>query len=216
MVPKATRSAQEVGEVKDEILECAMDIMFHEGYDNLTMGKIGARMNMTAANLYNYFGNKEEIFFSVHKKSFDLLYKELCASLEPETDELARVKKFIEAYVEFGIRNSHYYHIMFGVPTPKYVDYIGAFGEEDARNARLDSLKLLDLAIKTLSGYLSTLPGADKEDARILTMSIWCSLHGLVSLYNNRMLRGADDNPELLVKQIVETMLNRWLRHRKV
>ncbi|MCU0596507.1 MAG: TetR/AcrR family transcriptional regulator, partial [Desulfobacterota bacterium] len=63
-MPKVTRSSEEIEEVKDQILDEALSILVMDGYDGLSMNRLGAGMNMTAANLYNYYGNKNELLIA--------------------------------------------------------------------------------------------------------------------------------------------------------
>ncbi len=56
-MPKATRSPEEIDAVKEKILNCAFEILVKNGFERLSMARIGAKMKMTAANLYNYYSN---------------------------------------------------------------------------------------------------------------------------------------------------------------
>ena len=64
-MPKTPRSEQKIQQVKDRILDIALDIIHQNGFSALSMNKLGAAMHMTAANLYNYFQNKDELYLAV-------------------------------------------------------------------------------------------------------------------------------------------------------
>jgi len=34
------------------------------------MAKLGSKINMTAANIYNYYTNKDELLIAIHKKTY--------------------------------------------------------------------------------------------------------------------------------------------------
>ncbi|RJP26277.1 MAG: TetR/AcrR family transcriptional regulator [Actinobacteria bacterium] len=209
-MPRPERSSEEIGAVREEIIGCAMDILVEEGYSNLSMAKIGARMNMTAANVYNYFTNKEHIFLEIHDRAFQFLYESLKSAVDPREDPRAKVRALIETYVEFGIRHSRHYEIMFCVRTPKYSDYEGTMLEKIVMDAKRVSLQAFDLAVQTVEEALASLPGMRAEDARMLTVQTWSMLHGLVSLYNNRTLVEAVENPEEIIAEILGQALRPW------
>ena len=50
-MPKTTRSIGEIDAVRERILDCAIKILEKNGYENLSMAKLGSKMNMTAANI---------------------------------------------------------------------------------------------------------------------------------------------------------------------
>ena len=92
-MPKATRTSQEVDAVRDEILNCAMDILAKRGYEVLSMSKIGHKMKMTAANLYNYYGSKDELLIAMHKKGFGMTYDTLLNAVNSANTPVDRFKK---------------------------------------------------------------------------------------------------------------------------
>jgi AcrR family transcriptional regulator len=211
LMPRPARSAQEIGAVRESILRHATEIMAEEGYAGLSMYKIAARMSMSAANIYNYFLNKEHIFLEVHDRAFNSLYGYLKDNVTAQRDGLLKVKRLIEAYIEFGVRNKSYYEIMFCTPTPKFSDYKGTAAEEVAGNAKRHSMRILDLALQVVSEFLSSRGDTNATEARVLTMQAWATMHGLVSLYNNRTLGEADPAPRELMREVVARIIGPWV-----
>ena len=56
-----TESKQEMNKIKVEILVAAQERFRNFGYGKTTMAEIAADVNMSAANLYRYFDNKQDI-----------------------------------------------------------------------------------------------------------------------------------------------------------
>ena len=56
-----TESKQEMNKIKAEILVAAQERFRNFGYGKTTMAEIAADVNMSAANLYRYFDNKQDI-----------------------------------------------------------------------------------------------------------------------------------------------------------
>ena len=202
-MPRVARSDEEVEAVKDGIVRSAMGILVEEGFEGLTMEKVGNRMSMTAANLYKYFVNKMDLFREIHKRTFDLLYAKLSRSYGPQDDELEKVVKMIEAYVRFGLEYPNYYEVMFNVPTPKYTDFIGTQFEEAALEERQNAMKLLDLVVGAVEELVASRPGLRGMDATNLALRYWCTLHGLVSLHINRFMEAVGADTERLAAQII-------------
>ena len=203
-MPKATRSIDEVEKVKEVIIECALDILSTEGYENLSMSKIGAMMNMTAANLYNYYKNKNELLIAIHKKTFSMLLSTIIDYTGPEHTPSARVKSLIRGFVEFGINNIHVYDLMFSRPIPQYTDYIGTPEEELALDEYRSSLKALDFAVGIMTDYIDTTPKLKGNDPRYMTIKLITELHGVISLYNSRILHEMDQQSGEFFTKIVE------------
>ncbi|MBN2027507.1 MAG: TetR/AcrR family transcriptional regulator [Actinobacteria bacterium] len=206
-MPRAARSSEEVEAVKEGIVQSAMEILVEEGFDNLTMEKVGTRMNMTAANLYKYFVNKMDLFREIHKRTFDLLYAKLSRSYGPQDGPLERVVKMIEGYVRFGMEYPNYYEAMFNVPTPKYTDFIGTQFEEVALEERRNAMKLLDLVVGAVEELVASRPRLRGIDAKTLALRYWCTLHGLVSLHINRFIEAVGADTERLATKMIEEML---------
>ena len=64
-MPKSARDHGEVELIKEKILDTALDILFDQGFSSLSMRKIALGTKMTAANIYNYFSNKHEIYLAI-------------------------------------------------------------------------------------------------------------------------------------------------------
>ena len=56
-----TESKQEMNKIRAEILVAAQERFRNFGYGKTTMAEIAADVNMSAANLYRYFDNKQDI-----------------------------------------------------------------------------------------------------------------------------------------------------------
>jgi len=63
-MPKNTRPPQEIERIKKKILDAALSILFEEGFDDLSMRKLGRKLGMTAANIVTIQQKK------MHKTSF--------------------------------------------------------------------------------------------------------------------------------------------------
>lgn len=209
-MPKVTRTEQEVEIVKERILQNALDILVEDGYDSLSMHKVGKRMAMTAANLYNYYTNKDELLIAIHKKTFTLLFERLAAATASASTPVQGIESLIRAFVEFGLKHPSYYDIMFNRAIPQHTDYIGTPQESLSEDEYRNSLKTLDLAVDTIARWLTGHPGIEGQDPRYVTMRTVTLLHGVISLHNSRILgEMVDDSAnyiELIIRDIITSL----------
>ena len=74
---KTARNEKEVEQVRQKILEGALEIIVKEGFDSLTMRKLGTRIGMTAPNIYNYYAGKDALYISIVIAGFEMLHRAL-------------------------------------------------------------------------------------------------------------------------------------------
>jgi AcrR family transcriptional regulator len=203
-MPKITRSVEEVEEVRERILEYALEILVDEGYENLSMGKLGSKMKMTAANLYNYYANKDELLIAIHKKSFQMIHDNIRRDVEMARTHLDRIRALARAFVEFGTRNINIYDVMFNRPIRQHSDYIGTPQEKLSYEEYRSSIRALVFAVDVVRDYIETRPDLAGTDPRFLTIKLLSSLHGIISLHNSGILFEMDDKPELVMNAIIE------------
>ncbi len=206
-MPKKTRSTEEVDAVRDQILACAFEILVKNGYEALSMAKVGARMKMTAANLYNYYANKDELLIAIHKKAYGMLYDQLCAAVAKARTPLARLRKMIEVFVAFGTQNINIYDIMFNRRIRQHSDYIGTPQEALSDDEFRSSLRTRTFAEKVIQEVCDAEGQGHAMDAKFLAIQATSMLHGIISLYNSGVLAQITADPEATLNQIVENVM---------
>lgn len=206
-MPKITRSVEEVDAVRKRILDCAMKILVKNGYESLSMAKLGTKMNMTAANIYNYYASKDELLIAIHKKTFAMLYDKVSSAVEKADTPLQRFWNMISAFVDFGTSNVNIYDVMFNRPVKQNSDYIGTPLEEVSADEFRNSIKTLAFADKVIRDYIETRPEIKPEEANLLTIQSISALHGIISLHNSGILRQIADDQEAVLKNIVSNII---------
>ncbi len=199
-MPRTSMDEAEISATKERILDIAADIINDVGYQNLSMRKIGSRVGMTAANLYNYYANKDEINIAIRLRAGRILYEDLLKGYQTGQDTAEKIWLMMKAYIEYGLTKPNYYSIMFDMPTPKYADYVGTSLEELARQEKESSeqsVALLYQCAKTLRGEGFGIP----DDPDLFMTIVWGQLHGLVSLYNNNSLSEIVNDPKETIEK---------------
>ena len=215
-MPKAARTPEEVEAAKQKILEKALDIITAHGYEGLTMRRLGRHLGMTAATIYNYFRNKEEIYLHVLTRGFELLHEDLLRARNSKDDPFEKLKAVWREFVRFGLNQSNYYDIMLTLYIPKYRDFAGGPLEPLARKELTTALMVADLITEVLEEIAAAYGNIRKEDARIHFMRLLTGVHGVVSLYNNTILAYVHDHPEEILDSLVESHLSFFAPSKKL
>lgn len=167
------RKERQKSEMKEAILDAALQLFSDEGYDNVTMRKIASKIEYSVGTLYLYFKNKDEIFFELHTIGFNEFYKrqQLVQSVE---DPLKRLSEHGLAYIQFAIDNPLYYDLMFISRIPAKTLKKKKDWESGHR-----TYELLKLNIKQAmdAGYLKNV------NVDVAAFSLWSFVHGIASLY---------------------------------
>jgi AcrR family transcriptional regulator len=106
------RKAREKEEMKDLILNSAMDLIVKEGIENLSLRGIAEKIEYSPATVYLYFADKGEIIHALHLIGFEKLYN-LQMSVSHIEHPLERLMRQGEVYMKFAFENPEYYDLMF-------------------------------------------------------------------------------------------------------
>ena len=206
-MPKTARKAEEITGIKKRILTAALDIIVSEGFINLSMRKLASRLGMTAANIYNYFNNKDEIYILVRAMGFEMLSQLMDSIYVKEKDPHARMEGIIRSYIDFGIKNPDYYEIMFNSNTPKDLDYPGSPIEDVAAKERKISLKVVEIA---LAAVKDAVPCYEESDLMHHVIKLWIMMNGIVNLYNSNRLKDVNQQVDIIIRKIIEETINSY------
>ncbi|MBU1168915.1 MAG: TetR/AcrR family transcriptional regulator [Proteobacteria bacterium] len=210
-MPKAGRSAGQVDTVKQNILDKALKLMFNDGFDALSMRKLANQLGMTAANIYNYYTSKDELYLAIQIQGFRILAEKLKAiSTLPHSTEI-KMRSYMWAYIHFGIENPDYYEIMFCRNTPKYSDYQNTSMEPSAALQRQTAIDVADIPIQTIMENNSPAQVTSIDEARYITIVIWSTLHGILSLYTSRVLQGLSDNTDQFMGRLIDDLIKHFI-----
>jgi len=206
-MPKATRSPEEVKTVKNEILETALSLMCEDGFDALTMRKLALRLKMTAANIYNYYTNKDDLYLAIQTKGFQMLVDRFDEIASSSLMPLEKMSSMMRAYLSFGIENPDYYEIMLSRNTPKYADYKNTPMEPTAYLEKQTALKVAEITTNVILELSDGKSSLSVDDAKYRTIIVWSALHGVVNLYNSRVLQEVEEKAIPLIDKLVKDLM---------
>jgi len=209
---KKPRDVNEKKNVQGRILEAALDIIVQEGFPSLTMRRLASRIAMTAPNIYNYYKSKDEIYISLVIQGFEILQRELKSVYEALEDPVERGAALARAYINFGLKHSSYYDIMFTYPTPKYDDYVGTPLEKLSNVEYRISMDIAALAVNAVKSLLSDEMARDEEAVQMRFIAAWSLLHGMISLYNSKVVQYTIKEAEAMYEKMIDEFLQILLR----
>lgn len=90
----------DVQEKKEEIYRSAAQVFFDKGYNNTTLQDIAKLCKMGRSTLYQYFKNKEEIFYEVAISFFSELVTKLDTIMNQEDiDTPTKIKRMLSVFI---------------------------------------------------------------------------------------------------------------------
>lgn len=186
--------------LRQEILDAAREMFATEGYQNVSMRKIADKIEYSPTTIYLYFKDKNELLNQVCDETFAELGGRISAIMLKEANPMVSLREGMREYINFGLENPKHYQAVFVSPIfegtePEDYTFEGSMGE------------------RTFS-YLKTSVNACIEngdikngDVDLLSQTLWCGMHGVVSLLNHHKdFPFVDKNK--LVSSILDAMIN--------
>jgi len=188
----SVRRLRQIEEMKKTILDAAGTLFYKNGYEETTLRKIAGLIDYNPATIYNYYKNKEEIFFALQGRAFQKFYEEFDFYRTTKLKGKKCLRKMGEAYIEFGIQHKEDYELMFIMREPMNVaEVIDPKWKVGAKNYEL---------LKIVIAQCIEENSIRIKDVNIGAFMIWSAVHGMVSLYimdRMKMIEGIE-HAELL------------------
>lgn len=207
MPPREKTPAEKAAE-KARILEAALDILACDGYEGLTMRKLGQKIGASATKIYLYFVNKDEVYLSVVIEG----YRQLCASLRQAVEAArggeARLDAFLRTYLEFAWSHPAFYEVMALQKIPMQADYAGTPMEAAARQKYEAGMEVFLLTRKVLEGYLEEKGYTPPVSRDAAAFSVIVFLNGLLNTYYNKLAHTVFSDLEQLLDDCIILLKN--------
>lgn len=171
------RRARQKQLLRQQILDAARELLVREGYDRLSMRRVADRIDYSPTAIYLHFKDKQELVFSLCEESFAKLVHELETLSDDYPDPLVRLRRGMQRYIAFGLKNPNHYIPAFVLP-PADLD-------PKRRQAMLSPESSAMRALATLRDTIADGVKAKKlrkVDPDVAARSTWAALHGITSL----------------------------------
>ncbi|WP_320171475.1 TetR/AcrR family transcriptional regulator [Maridesulfovibrio sp.] len=181
--------------MKRLILDAAKDLFARDGFDNVSVRKIAAKIDYSPAALYRYFKNKEDLILSLRSEGMNK-FARMQEHLSEIKDPFERLKEGGRIYLDYAHREPEYYDLLFNRSVPSFCDPDKWIGKP--RKNFTDFRETVRECIET--GELGNV------SVNVAVASLWASVHGLAALVANGRLKGL--MPELDIAEELEAILD--------
>lgn len=179
---------------RQRILDAALELVVEDGPDKLSMRKLGARANFSAAGLYEYFSGREAILAELAQEGSEALRKALRLAMHGvrvDKGQDPREALLVElglAYVQFAKEEPAYYQLLFDT----------AF-DADSHRAAMAKLPSPYHVLLAAIAQVMAMPGGPgrsdaanenagrEKDPEAVAYALWALVHGVASLAHHPM-----------------------------
>ena len=199
------RKLREKEALRERILDAAVALFLKEGFEKTSIRQIADAIEYSPATIYLYFKDKDELFFAIHHRGFDLLFarmSEATAILHP-VDRLLAIG---HTYLKFALENPEFYDLMFIMRAPmtaiKERALCGEIHCDWPHGGKSFNLLLQTMQDCIDQGLIRV------ADAEIAALAAWSVVHGLASLYIRERLDMLDiDEPATKMQAVLENFI---------
>ncbi|CUI08934.1 TetR/AcrR family transcriptional regulator [Massilia antarctica] len=177
------RSTYHHGDLRAALLAAAEDLVDETGAGAISLREVARRAGVSATACYRHFEDKEALLAALAAKGYAdfALYIEQAAGGAP--DALAAVG---QAYVRFALERPGRFRLMYG---PLIAD-----------RSRHPGLQAAVQGVTQAFARMLQGSGGEGKDVGVMSLKLWCMVHGLAQLLLDGMLPGHD--PEVLARAL--------------
>lgn len=110
-----TRRDREKLAREEEIVSAAEKVFCLKGYGDASMDEIAKEAEFTKRTLYQYFDNKEDLYFAVALKVFRKLFSYLTEGYKNDQTGYMRIQQFCNNFYQFYKENPETFRIISGI-----------------------------------------------------------------------------------------------------
>jgi AcrR family transcriptional regulator len=163
------------GNLKEALLEMALERIECEGIDALTLRDLTQRLGTSRSAVYRHFSSKEALILGVIEQGYVQLDGLFTPIFQDKTRSIdARFEAMGKIYLDFAIEHPNVYRLLFGERYRKERETLCNYKDENQAGGLYALVGLLIEAqeIGVIAG----------ENPMVQAATVWASIHGLASL----------------------------------
>ncbi len=96
---------------KNDIIDAAQEVIFSKGYNQASMDEISKQAEFSKRTVYSYFSSKEEIYFEIMVRGYNLLNEQIQNIFNeiPQKTALEKIKQMGLVIYKFSTQYSNYF-----------------------------------------------------------------------------------------------------------
>ena len=104
--------------LRDQIRQTARELFAREGYESVSMRRIGAEVGCSPMAIYRHYENKEELLLSICEETFSRMIRLLDEERVKPGPALQRLRHCVRTVVDFHLSHPNHYKVTFMTPMP--------------------------------------------------------------------------------------------------
>jgi len=196
------RREREREQLRQRILEAARDLLSEQGLAGLSMRAIAERIEYSAATIYLYYKDKNELIHGVVHAGFTVMQEYTRAELAVLGETASAAEQYAamgRAYARFALENTAYFRVMFELPGAARFEWEDCAARDPSQPDGFEAVvEMVERA--TAEGSMRV------PDPRRAALIGWGLVHGLTSLYLSGNLVDRVTSNESFMELVEEAM----------
>jgi AcrR family transcriptional regulator len=187
------------GNLKEELLQTALEMIDKEGLDTITLRELTQRLGTSRTAVYRHFASKEALILGVIEKGYEHLNLLFTPIFQDRMHSVAvRFEAMGRAYLDFAIEHPNLYRLLFGENFRQEREEICDYKDENQATGLYALIGLLLEAQE--EGIIA------QVNPMVQAAMVWASIHGLASLLIDGHLM-MSDNMEAIYEYSIGVLL---------
>jgi AcrR family transcriptional regulator len=115
---RPTKSRRAQVPLRDQIRDTARDLFAREGYESVSMRRIGAEIGCSPMAIYRHYENKEELLLSICEETFGRMIQLLDKTRQTPGTRLEVLRRCVQTIVDFHLSHPNHYKVTFMTVMP--------------------------------------------------------------------------------------------------
>lgn len=162
------------GNLRNQLIEAGIELINESGLKGFSLRKVASRCNVSHTAPYSHFKDIDALIYAMGEHVTEQFMDELYAAIEGKEDSEKAVSLLGQAYIDFFIKNPHYFSFIF------YNSGITINLNKESSNDYLPFALFRSTAYKMFRRL--NLP---EEDYSSNLIALWSMVHGIASLLTN-------------------------------
>lgn len=112
------RTPEQIAEMRERILQAALDILNQEGFEELSIRAIAERLGISHMTFYTYFRSREELMMTLDERQREHIQEHRAEMLREaaQGDVCQVIREWLGIGVRLATRHPHIYHFLWVQP----------------------------------------------------------------------------------------------------
>jgi AcrR family transcriptional regulator len=117
-ITRRASHARSHASLRDQIRDTARDLFAREGYESVSMRRIGTEVGCSPMAIYRHYENKEELLLSICEETFQQMIRLLDETRKGPGTRLEILRRCVRTILDFHISHPNHYKVTFMTVLP--------------------------------------------------------------------------------------------------